>query len=142
MILAVINELGASGGIAEVEKSIELVDTLLARYAAVAFLVVVEHGAPNPEPEERRRMQTSLAEYGDRLVIGYAFCGLGFWASAMRTVLVGISRLAGAPVIAHGSVEATAQHIARELIGLDADVMTALCEQLRADLRERSACAS
>ena len=120
----------------DIDIIIEVIETLLERYPAVALLLAIEHGTPKPAADERQRMQATLNRHGDRLVVGYAFCGLGFWASAIRTVLIGISRLAGTTVIAHDSVEATAQHIARELIGIDPEVMITMCEELRAELRE------
>jgi hypothetical protein len=138
MIFGVLSGPGSSA----LELAVEVIDAQLERYPAVSFLLVVEHGSPTPTPEERRRMQASLATYGDRLVVGYALCGLGFWANAVRSIMVAVSRLAGTEIIAYGSVEATAKHIARELVGVDADEMTATCEQLRAQLREEASSAA
>jgi hypothetical protein len=112
-----------------------LIDLLLERHASVALLFVLEHGARMPDSDERRHMNRILERHGDRLTVGHAMCGMGFGASALRVVLVGISRMVGAPIIAHGTIEATAQHLARELIGVDAGRMITLAEQLRAQLR-------
>lgn len=140
MIIGVISD--SSSRPSETHHAIALIDSLLADYPAVAFLMAIEHGTAKPDAEDRRNMQAALDRYGDRLVVGYAFCGLGFWAGATQMALVSISRLAGSAVIAHRSVEATAQHIARELVGVDAEVMTALCEQLRAELHENERASS
>ena len=118
----------------DVSHAVTLVAELLTRHPTIAMLMVVEHGTAKPGPEERRQMQAALDSWGDRLVMGYAFCGLGFWAGALRTVLLGISRLAGSSVIAHGTVEATARNLAVELIGLDPEQMTRDAELLRAEL--------
>jgi hypothetical protein len=115
-------------------QTLAVIETLVERHPAIAILMVIEHGAQKPEPEERRKMQAILDQMCDRLIVGYAFCGLGFWAGALRSVLVGISRLSGSPIIAHATVEATAQHLASELLGLDPEQMTRECEALRAEL--------
>ena len=122
----------------DIEHPLELIEARLERYPAIAVLFTIEHGSPTPSPDERRRMQAALAAFEDRLVVGYAFCGLGFWANTIRAILVGVSRLAGSPVIAHSTVEAAAEHIARELVGIDSEQIARTGQQLRALLREDS----
>lgn len=134
MIVAAVDS--SSHGGMEIVQITGLVTTLLERYPAVALLIAVEQGTPKPNFEERQQIQDALDHFRGHLVVGYAFCGLGFWASTVQAIVIGISRLTRAPVIVHDSVEAAAQHIAREHVGTDADVMAQLCEQLRAELRE------
>ncbi len=118
----------------DVPQTLAAIEAQLEQHAAVALLVIVEHGTPKPSPEERREMQATLARFGERLVVGYAFCGLGFWAGALRALIAGISRLAGSPAIMHQTVEDTAAALARELIGLDPQRITGVGEELRAQL--------
>lgn len=121
---------------AHIEEVGELIESSLSRYSCVALLLVAEHGMPSPSGEERRLMQEQLVAFGERLVVGYAFCGLGFWADTLRRVVVGISRLSRTPLIAYSSVEETAQHLALEVVGLDAQRLVSHVEQLREQLRE------
>lgn len=119
---------------ADIAAVVELIEYSLSRYPCVALLLVAEHGAPSPTGDERRMMQEALTKFGDRLVVGYAFCGLGFWMSTVRRVVVSISRLTKSPLIAYGNVEQTAQHLALEVVGLDAQRMVRNAEELRAEV--------
>ncbi|MCA9684559.1 MAG: hypothetical protein KC457_20405 [Myxococcales bacterium] len=115
----------------DVPRTAAVIASVLEEHKMVALLMIIEHGTTKPTPDERREMQEALARFGDRLVVGYAFCGLGFWANTLHMVLVGISRLAGSSVIIQGSVAETADRLALELIGLNPERMTRNGEALR-----------
>ena len=117
-----------------VDRLLALLDRLLARWPLVGVLVLVEHGTPRPSPEIRRRVDDELRRYGDRVVIGYAFLGLGFWTADAREFAAERAAALGVTVFAASSVRELATRVGLEMLGVDAELLERSCEQLRAEL--------
>ena len=117
-----------------VDRLIAMLDRLLARWPLVGVLVLVEHGTPRPSPEIRRRVDDELRRYGDRIVNGYAFLGLGFWTADAREFAVERAAALGVTVFAASSVRELAIRVGLEMVGVDAELLERSCEQLRAEL--------
>jgi hypothetical protein len=119
---------------AAVDRLVTVLDQLLERRPTVGMIAIIEHGTPTPTPEIRERVDTELRRYGDRIVVGYALLGLGFWATDANEFAAARAAIMDAPVFAERSVTKLASRMAAELIGLDADAVVRSCEQLRASL--------
>lgn len=117
-----------------VDRLLKQLDDMLERWPIVAIIVVVEHGTPHATPEIRRRVDTDLRRYGDRIVVGYALLGLGFWGVDAKQF--GAERAAelATEVYVESSLVALAGRLAFDLVGVDPGVIVSTCEQLRAEL--------
>lgn len=132
LFLRIIN--GAETTDAAVDRLFAQLDAMLECWPLVAVLVVVEHGTPQPSPEIRLRVDIELRAYGEKIIVGYAFLGLGFWNSAARQFGAERAAALGVPVVVEHSIHELAQRIAFELIGVDAELIERSFEQLRASL--------
>ena len=117
-----------------VDRLIATLDRMLTRWPLVAVLVVVEHGTPSPAPEIRRRVDDELRRFGDRIVIGYAFLGLGFWTVGAREFAAARAATIGVPVIVANEVRELATRVSLELVGVDPELIERSFAQLRAEL--------
>lgn len=116
-----------------VDRLIASLDRLLARWSIVGVLVLVEHGTPKPASEVRRRVDEALGSHGQRIVIGYAFLGLGFWTADAREFAAERAAL-GMTVFAAGTVRELVTRVSLELVGVDPELIVRSCEQLRSEL--------
>ena len=132
LMLRVVN--GVATTHESVDRLIAMLDRLLVRWPMVGVLVIVEHGTPKPVPEVRRRVDEELSRYGDQLVIGYAFLGLGFWTADAREFATERAASIGGTVFAASSVRELASRASLEMVGVDAELVERSCEQLRAEL--------
>lgn len=132
VLLRVVNEVETTHE--SIDRLTAVLDALTARWPLVGVLVLVEHGTPKPAPEIRRRADEVMCSYGDRLVIGYAFLGLGFWTADARGFATDRAAL-GLSVFAAGSVHELVSRVSLELVGVDPELIERSCEQLRAELR-------
>ena len=127
------------GGIETTHESVDrllaMLDRILARWPLVGVLVLVEHGTPKPSPEIRRRVDDELRRYGDRIVVGYAFLGLGFWNADAREFAAERAASLGVTVFATATVRELATRVSLELVGVDPEAVERTCEQLRSELR-------
>ena len=103
----------------DVDRLVAILDRMLLRWPLVALLVVVEHGSPSPSPEIRRRVDDELRRYGERIVIGYAFLGLGFWTVDAREWATERATTLGVPVFVASDVGELASQVSLELVGVD-----------------------
>jgi hypothetical protein len=94
-------------------------DELLQRWPMVGVWIVAHHGSPLPEPEARRYAGELFGRDGDKLCMVYSLLGLGFWATAAIGVSKLLARLMGQPALIETSVEAGAQRLGMEMIGID-----------------------
>ena len=129
VVFRIIN--GARTDVEDVARVFEIVDGILERQAAAGLFVAVEHGSPLPSAEVRRFVGERMPLYGERLVVGYALTGLGFWASAARLFTVGLAKLGRITTIIESSTEAIAERMALELVGLDGQALARRVEELR-----------
>jgi hypothetical protein len=116
-----------------IDRLAALLDSLVARWPLVGALILVEHGTPTPALEIRRRADEVMSSHGDRLVIGYAFLGLGFWTADARGFAAERAAL-GLSVFAAGTVHELVSRVSLELVGVDPELIERSCEQLRAEL--------
>ena len=113
-----------------------LFEELLQQRPAIGMLLVFTHGTPLPTPATQRFAITAMRELDDKLVLSVAALGLGFWADALRASIATIARIvAGSTIAIEHSVEAAAQRLAAELIGIDPDALLGVYRQLWAELR-------
>jgi len=117
-----------------VDRLVEMLEGMLARWPAVGVLIIVEHGTPRPTPEIRRRVDAVLRRHGERVVIGYAFLGLGFWSFEAREFAAERAAALGEPVFVEVDVEQLARRMSLELVGIDPERIVRTVAQLQADL--------
>ncbi|MFO7562454.1 MAG: hypothetical protein R6X02_07410 [Enhygromyxa sp.] len=132
LFLRVIN--GVATTYEDVERLVATLDRMLTRWPLVGVLVVVEHGSPSPSPEIRRRVDEELRRYGDRIVIGYAFLGLGFWTVDAREWASERAASLGVPVFVTTDLPELARRASFELVGVDPGLVVQGFERLRAAL--------
>jgi hypothetical protein len=118
-------------------------DELLATHETVAMLLVFTHGTPLPDGPTHRYTKEAMAGYGDRVIFGVALLGMGFWASTVSAAMGLIARALGrGTVFIEKTVERACGRLAAELVGLDADKMLAVYQQLWDQLVSRARRAS
>jgi hypothetical protein len=132
LFLRVIN--GVPTTHADVDRLVETLDRMLDRWPLIAVLVAVEHGSPSPTAEIRRRVDDELRRYGDRIVIGYALLGLGFWTVDAREWATERAATLGLPVVVANDIRELASQVSLELIGVDPELIVRGISQLRAAL--------
>lgn len=125
-------------GVATTPESLDLLlgcfDELLARLPVAAMLVIVEHGSPQPSAAIRQRIDAELRRYGERIVLGYAFLGLGFWNVDSQEFVAERTATVGTPLIVTNTIPELVRRVASELIGLDPGLLEGAIERLRAEL--------
>lgn len=126
---------GGPTRVADIERTHALARERLAELPALGLLAVIHHGSPPPEPAAIRRVTQLFGPIQERLSVGMAIVGLGFWASASRSVAAAMARARAANVAVEPSVEATAERMALDLVGLDAQGLVAAYEQLHARMQ-------
>ncbi|NVB37341.1 hypothetical protein G6O69_05825 [Pseudenhygromyxa sp. WMMC2535] len=125
---------GAPTEIEDVDRASDLIDELLERRANIGVLVIVEHGSPAPTPECMRHMRRRSQPRAERLVVGFAMLGLGFWAKAALHLTQVAVQAMNMSMFAGTELRPVVEGMSRELVGLDPATILALCEQLRAEL--------
>jgi hypothetical protein len=118
LLLRIIN--GAVTTHASVDRLVALLDEMLDRWPVVGVLAVVEHGSPQPNPEMRLRVDDEMRRYGERIVVGYAFLGIGFWSTDARRFGEERAAALGVPVFVETQLEPVVASIVGELDGVDA----------------------
>lgn len=131
LLLRVVNKVETTHE--SIDRLVALLERLLARWPLVGVLVLVEHGTPQPAPEIRQRADEAMCRHADRLVIGYAFLGLGFWTADARGFAAARTSL-GLTVFAAATVPELVSRVSLELVGVDPGLIERSCEQLRAEL--------
>jgi hypothetical protein len=126
---------GGPTRVADMEQIHALASERLAELPALGLLAVVHHGSPVPEPAAIRRVAQLFGPIQERLSVGMAIVGLGFWASASRTIAATMARARPRNIVVEPTVEATAERMALDLVGLDAEGLVAAYEQLHARMQ-------
>jgi hypothetical protein len=125
---------GSRTEIADLERVEALFDELLAHKPAVGMLLVFTHDTPLPSLATQRHAADGLRRLRGRLVLATATVGLGFWATTFRAGLDALFGALGGGVVVEGRVEAAAERLAGELIGIDPAGLVAVYGQLWAEL--------
>lgn len=116
---------------AAVDRVVTLVDAMVERWPLVGVIAIVEHGTPQPDPELRRRIDAEMRRYGDRIVVAYGFLGIGYWRADAHAFGTERAAALGVPVIVETELEALAERVANELIGVDPAWLVEIVERLR-----------
>ena len=133
---------GAPTDVACLDRLHLITQELLQRWPVAGMWIVVHHGSPIPDGETRRHAGQIFSPYAERLAIGYALLGLGFWSGAAIAVTRVLARLMRQPTLIDTSVEASAQRMAMEVVGLDPSEFVAVHERLLDDIHRARAMAS
>jgi hypothetical protein len=120
----------ASTEIAMIDELARLAELTLARWPMCGTWVVVHHGAPIPDGEVRRHTGRVMGRFRDRQCTVYSMLGLGFWASAAIAASMVFAKLIGQRALIETSIEAGAQRLGLELIGVDAEKLVVSYEEV------------
>lgn len=112
-----------------------LIDGVLASSPAAGMWIVVHHGAPIPDASARRHAGRVLRAYNDRLSISYSMLGLGFWANAARAATMTVARLIGTHAPVEATLEAGAERLSMDLIGIDPAALVEAHDELLAQIQ-------
>lgn len=105
-------------------------DELLETHVNIAMLLVLTHDTPVPGIAARRFAMESMQGYGDRLLLGVAVLGLGFWASTARATMAMITHALRGNVWMEGSVERAIERLTAELVGIDPGALMTAYQEL------------
>jgi hypothetical protein len=129
---------GATTDASEIDRSHVLILELLDTWPTIGSLLIVHHGNPIPSFATMRYAKQRMAGVEDRMVVGVALLGLGFWAEAARVTTSFFARLIrGDTFVLAGSVEATVELMALELVGLDHEQLHSACVELERRFRSK-----
>ncbi len=127
---------GATTEPADIDRLHALLEQALREWPTVGMLLISHHGSPNPSLTTMRYSANVMAEIQDRMVVGVAPLGLGFWAETSRATVSVLMQLVRSTVTLGSSTEAVARKLALELVGIDPDGLAAACELLEREFRE------
>jgi hypothetical protein len=102
----------------------------LTRWPMIGVWVVAHHGAPLPDGDARRHSGLVLRPFRDRSCVVFSLLGLGFWASAAIAVSKVLALLSGHHPLINTSVEDGAERLGLELIGVDAEKLAVIHDEL------------
>jgi hypothetical protein len=102
----------------------------LSSWPMCALWVVVHHGTPIPDGEVRRHTGRALRPFRERQCVVFSLLGLGFWASAAIAACMVFAKLIGQRPLIESSVEAGAERVGLELIGVDAEKLAVVHDEL------------
>ena len=125
----------APTALADIDEAKQIFDELLEGWPVIGALIVVHHGAPVPTGPVRRYARKAFGSYGDRLIMSHVMLGLGFWAAAGRAAVKTITGWTGHPAPLESTVEAGAERLSTELIGVDPATLIAAHDQLLAQMQ-------
>ena len=120
--------------IPDVDRGCEIVGSLLERWPIAGVLAIAHHGTSLPDAATRKHASRSFGAFGDRLVIVQCQLGLGFWAEAARATAMAIARMIRSHTYVESNVEAAAQRMALEMVGIDPAAIVAAHDQMLAQL--------
>lgn len=129
---------GAATEPADMDRLHALFLELLDEWPTIGMLLVAHHGNPIPSMATLRYANQLMAQLDDRLVIGIALLGLGYWAEASRTAINILTRLVrGNTFILASSVESAVDKMAFELVGLDREQLCLAAIELERQFRDK-----
>jgi hypothetical protein len=103
----------------DVDRFVAMVADILERAPAAGMWVIVHHDAPIPDHSIRRYMSQQMKPYNDRVTAVFTLLGLGFWAAAASAATLGITKLVGISPVITTTIEAGAERMCMDLIGVD-----------------------
>jgi hypothetical protein len=120
----------SSTDVAMLDDLAGLCEGALARWPMIGIWVIVHHGAPIPDGDVRRHAGRVLRPYRDRTCAVFSLLGLGFWSSAAIAVSKVFAKMLGQQPRINTSVEDGAEQIGLELIGVDAEKLAVIHDEL------------
>jgi hypothetical protein len=118
-----------------IDELARLAELALVRWPMCGTWVVVHHGAPIPDGEVRRHTGRVMGRFRDRQCTVYSLLGLGFWASAAIAAMMVFAKLIGQRALIETSIEAGADRLGLELIGVDAEKLAVIHDELLEAMR-------
>lgn len=111
---------------------------LLDEWPTIGMLLIAHHGNPIPSLTTLRYANQLMGDLDDRLVVGIALLGLGYWAEASRAAINVLTRLVrGNTYILANSVESAVDKMALELVGLDREQLCLTAAELERRFRNK-----
>jgi hypothetical protein len=127
---------GAATETPDIDRVHGLLAGVLLGWPSAGMLLISHHGNPQPSLATTRYATQVMHDIEDRVVVGIALLGLGFWADTGRATTSFLMRLLrGNSVVLESSVEAVARRMALELVGIDAEKLRVACEELERRFR-------
>jgi hypothetical protein len=112
---------------------------MLDEWPTIGMLLVAHHGSPIPSLATMRYGNQLMAQLDDRLVVGVALLGLGYWAEASRAAINFLTRFVrGNTYILASSVESAVDKMAFELVGLDREQLCLATAELERQFRNKN----
>lgn len=112
------------------DEIVQLCELALQRWPTIGVWVVAHHGAPIPDSDTRRHAGRVLEPLRDRSCVVFTLLGLGFWSSAAVGVSKLLAMLIGQRPMIETSVEDGADRLGMELIGIDAEKLAVVHDEL------------
>jgi hypothetical protein len=128
----------ASTDTAFIDELVRLTEVALARWPMCGIWIVAHHGAPVPDSEVRRHSGRVLRPFRDRQCVVYSMLGLGFWAGTAIATSMGLAKLLGQRPLIETSVEGGADRLGIELIGVDAEKLAVIHDELLEAIQTRA----
>lgn len=128
VLIRVITSAGTD--IAVIDELARLSEVALTRWPMIGMWIVVHHGAPIPDSELRRHAGRVLRPLRGRQCLVFSLPGLGFWAAAAITVSRMFAKMVGQHPLIGTSIEDGAERLGHELIGVDAEKLAVIHDEL------------
>ena len=120
----------------DIDRLLAVIDDELGEASVGGLFQVFFQGSPPLTAKVRRYAARALGPRGDRVVSVFVVQGLGFWKSSLDEAIDGFAKLSeGSGVILESSIEAGAQRLALELVGLNPEALCESCLELQAHMR-------
>jgi hypothetical protein len=128
---------GAPTEPSDIDRVRALLDEATQHWPSIGMLTIAHHGTPVPSLSTMRYSKQVMGTLEDRLVIGVALLGLGFWAEAGRASVDFLSRIAmrKSTFSLGDSVEAVVERMSLELVGLEREPLCSACAELERRFR-------
>jgi hypothetical protein len=122
----------------EIDRSHGMCLELLDEWPTIGSLLIVHHGSPIPSLATLRYARQLMAGLEDRMVVGVALLGLGYWAQAARVTASFFARLTrGNSMVLAGSVDSAVESMSFELVGIDREQLHSACAELERRFRNK-----
>jgi hypothetical protein len=128
---------GAPTEPSDIDRVRALLDEVRQHWSSVGMLTIAHHGTPVPSLATTRYSVQLMGNLEDRLVVGVALLGLGFWAQAGRATVDFLSRIArrSSTFVLGESVAEVVDRMALELVGLERESLCSACAELERRFR-------
>jgi hypothetical protein len=128
---------GARTEPSDIDRVRVMLEELIDHWPTIGMLTIAHHGTPLASVATMRYSMQRMGNLEDRLVVGIALLGLGFWADAGRTTVEFMTRLANRrnTFMLGNSVESVVDRMAFELVGLEREQLCSAYDELERRFR-------